>query len=72
LFCQNYIDAKLVCQTVGVALTNLGIDQRRRSFRYQRRCWNGYVMLAGSSWLVLIYFERKVFRWWLIIHRLNY
>jgi hypothetical protein len=21
LFCQNYMDAKLVCQTVGVALT---------------------------------------------------
>jgi hypothetical protein len=23
LFCQNYMDAKLVCQTVGVALTSL-------------------------------------------------
>jgi hypothetical protein len=22
LFCQNYMDAKLVCQTVGVALTS--------------------------------------------------
>jgi hypothetical protein len=22
LFCQNYMDAKLVCQTVGVALSN--------------------------------------------------
>jgi hypothetical protein len=23
LFCQNYMDAKLVCQTVGVALKNV-------------------------------------------------
>jgi hypothetical protein len=34
VFCQNYMDAKLVCQTVGVALTSSYSKRNNETIKY--------------------------------------